>query len=399
MKIRIVVLAAFACCFFATVRAEEQQPGGEAPKKLDLSFYVPTGAEGLPASPAGGKPRNVILLIGDGMGLGEAYFTSVKTGGSAGRLHFEKMPFTGLARNASCDNLTPDSAASGTSLATGQKTNNRMISTLPDGKKARTIVEALRPLGFATGIVSEKISDATPAVFSSHAAQRAEMPEIAAQQTQSGIDVIIGSGFEPWLPEGGGGMRKDGRNLLDEAKAKGYEIVKDPKALDAAKGAKLIGAFKFPGYLAMPEVPLEKQTRKAISLLSATDKRFFLMVEGAFVDKGGHENNADIVLYQTLLFDMAVKAALEFAAADKQTLVVVTADHETGGLMVLGGNIDGKSPYLSWAHKQHTATPIPVYSYGPGAEAFSGVIDNTEIPKRIAALLDVPATEFPKTEP
>ena len=171
-------------------------------------------------------------------------------------------------------------------------------------------------------------------------------------------------------------------------------MVTDSKSLEGAKAARLIGAFKFPGLLAYPEAPVAKLTEKALAVLSKSGKKFLLMVEGAYIDNGAHENNPEAVVYQTLLFDMAVKAALDFAVADKETLVIVTADHETGGLVVKNGDPTGKEVDISWTHKQHTAMPILLFAYGPGAEMLGGVCDNTDIPKRIAALIGV--SGFPK---
>ncbi|MFA6713812.1 MAG: alkaline phosphatase [Victivallaceae bacterium] len=383
-------------CLLPALNAWVQNELVEPEKKLDISFYRRPDSKKLKMTPPRLKPRNVIFLIGDGMGLGHAYYTALKIGGPTGRLHFEKMPFTGLVRNFCSDNLTPDSAASGTSLATGIKTKRGMVGVDQNLKTAKNIIEALHENGFATGIISENICDATPAVYSAHVSSRKQKDRIADQQLQSGIDVIMGCRFKPWLPKAEGGSRADGRNLLEEAKNKGYQLVSGKEGLKKLDGYRIIGVFDTLSYTRKPEVSLEMMLRAGLQALSGSGKRFFLMAEGAFIDGGAHKNRADIVMYQTLLFDMAVKAALEFAVKDKHTLVIVTADHETGGFAVLSGKPDSKEPETGWLTKRHTASPVPIYAYGPGAEMFTGIMDNTDIPARIAALLDVPAANFPQ---
>lgn len=334
---------------------------------------------------AAGQPRSVILFIGDGMGIGAITAARCAGPGENGKLTLDTMPVTGFAKTHSDGNLVTDSAASGTALAAGHKTLNGRISTASDGKSSYpTVLELADKLGKSTGTVTtDAITGATPAVFYAHVDSRGKQDEIAAQLVESKVAVAMGSGKRYFVAasEGKEG-RQDGRDLTAEAAQKGFDVVYDAAAMQASKSAKLLGLFTFdetgPTFDAM--------TMKAVGLLSPNPKGFFLMAESCLPDKGGHKNDMATVVKGVLDLDAALKSALEFAAKDGSTLVIVTADHETGGLCV--NQRDDKNPACtpSWTHGSHTGNMVAIYAYGPGAEKFSGTHDNTEIPKVIAGL-------------
>jgi len=341
-----------------------------------------------PPCAAGSAPKNIIFLIGDGMGIGPVTAARCAGPGRDGRLAMDTMPFTGLSITYSANALVTDSAASGTAMAAGVKTNNGMISVTPEGKPVKTILEIARDKGKSTGVVSTKfITDATPAVFAAHIDSRGKSPEIAVQMVAAKLNVILGGGRRHFAPKSAGGTRDDDRNLLDEAARSGYTIVDSAEAMQQATSDRIIGLFA-PDSLTTeaPEPTIAEMTIKAISTLNKNPKGFFVMSEGGQIDSYAHGNKADGTVRQTLLFDDAVKAALDFAKKDRRTLVVVTADHDTGGLGVMEPNKDNPKFTAGWVTGGHTANMVPIFAYGPGAELFTGVHDNTDIPRAMAKL-------------
>ena len=339
---------------------------------------------------ADGEVRSVVFLIGDGMGISQVAAARIKTHGAGGRLNMEKLPVTGLMDTHPAAGLVTDSASAGTALATGCKTNNRMVSMNPDGKKLRTILESCRDSGMATGlVVTCALTHATPAVFAAHVKSRYDQPAIAGQLLESGVTVMLGGGEGFFLPRSRpGSKRSDERNLMAEFRKRGYAVVRTREELLNVPGDRVLGLFHA-GHLTTrsPEPSLAEMTRKAIELLSRGGKGFFLMVEGSQIDFACHANNADETIRQTVLFDKAVGAAVAFARENGQTLVIVTADHETGGMGINGGSPDGGNVSIGWTSGGHTAVPVPIYAFGPGAERFTGLHDNTDIPRIFADLL------------
>ncbi|MDI6870550.1 MAG: alkaline phosphatase [Bacillota bacterium] len=288
--------------------------------------------------------KNVILLIGDGMGFGAIQYARNILVGPDGRLAFEKLPFVGLVTTYSANQWVTDSAAAATAMATGYKTNNGMISVKPDGTPVKTVLEAAQETGKAVGLISTNtVYDATPAAFGAHWAQRSGSDAIAAQLVSRKIDVILGGGSDQFFPKGvGPGKRGDGRNLVDEAKAAGYTYVTNAAELAAAGGTKLLGLFH-PSYMnyqsdrdevKSEEPSLAEMTAKALDVLSKDPDGFFLMSEGARIDHMAHTAEVAGVVREVKDFEAAVEVALKFAAGRKDTLVIVTADHDTMGLAV-----------------------------------------------------------------
>jgi len=358
----------------------------------DISFYKPvTDISSYPLLKKK-RVRNIILLIGDGMGFAQVDAARIRATGAAGRLNMERMPVTGFVKTHSANRLITDSAAGGTALSTGFKTNNGVIAMSPGGKNFMTILEAAQKRGMGTGlVVTSTITDATPSVFASHIVSRKSQPEIALQLVKSGVNVLLGGGKEFFIPKSiKESKRGDEQSLLDEARAKGYLIIDTRQQLTDAKGDHILGLFQMDSLKTTGDEPsLAEMAQKAIALLKPNKNGFFMMVEGSQIDWGCHANNPDYAIRQVLLFDEAVKVALEFAAENKDTLVVVTADHETGGLTIIGGNLDGSGLGFSWAKKDHTAVQVPVYAFGPQAILFMGVQDNTDVARKLSIALGI----------
>lgn len=340
--------------------------------------------------------KNVILFIGDGMGISQVAAASMKSLGTGNRLHMERMPVTGLLYTYSASALVTDSAAASTALATGHSTNKGMISINPRGQRIATILEACRDKGMSTGLVATyAITHATPAGFASHVTSRNDQQEIASQYLQNRVDVLLGGGRQFFLPQSApGSARKDDKDLISKSREMGYLYVQTQEELMKAQAGRILGLFALSALPSEPEPSLAAMAEKAVSLLSRNEKGFFLMVEGSQIDRGGHANDLENTLLQTLLFDEAVEAGLDFALKNKETLVIVTADHETGGLGINSGSLDGRNLQAGWTTRSHTAVPVPLFAYGPGAERFTGVKHLTDVPKIIAALLHL--QNFPR---
>ena len=343
--------------------------------------------------PAGSTVRNVILCIGDGMGLAQVSAARIRVLGALGRLTMESMPITAVVTTCSADKLITDSGAAATALATGYKTRNGMIAVAPDNTKLRTILEACQAKGLSAGLVAtSSITHATPAAFGSHSSSRGDEAGIAGQLLGNRIDDLLAGGRMFFLPDTiTGSSRSDHRNLIDEATAAGYQYLSNRRELDQATAGRFLGLFQT-GELTGDslEPTLAEMTAAAIRTLRQDKDGFFLMVEGSQIDWGGHSNDIDAVIQEVVQFDAAVKACLEFASDDGHTLVVVTADHETGGLSIIAGFLNGDSLRVGWQSTDHTATQVPLYAYGPQAVRFTGALDNTDIPKKIALILGIP---------
>lgn len=367
--------------------------------KHDIGFYQPPLSRASYPLVPGKKVKNVILLIGDGMGHSQVALARFKTVGLDGKLHMERMPVAGMIRTHSANRLVTDSAAAGTAMACGIKTNNGMIGMTPDQRVYGTILEAAQAKGMATGLVAtSRITHATPASFASHVKSRGMETQIAEQMIARKVNVLFGGGLKYFLPKSDpNSARKDDRNVLAEAMQSGYLYARTTDELLPMKHPYLLGLFQLDALSTMaPEPSLACMTTKAIKTLrrvrdAATDKRkgFFLMVEGSQIDWACHSNDAPRCIRQTLLFDEAVKAAIDFAVKDGRTLVIVTSDHETGGLTIPSGNLAATAVKAQWSTKGHSSAAVPVYALGPKAELFSGVYDNTDISKRIAHVLGI----------
>lgn len=326
--------------------------------------------------------KNVIFMIGDGMGLPHVYAAITA---SPKPLNITRLTTTGLQTNYSSDNYITDSGASGTALATGSKTLNGSIGVDAQGNRVKSTLELAEENGLSTGLVStSSLTHATPASFIAHQSSRGSYEQIAADFLKTDVDVIIGGGYDHF------GKRQDNLNYIDSLKNKGYTVTSTLDETINSTAQKLAGftaAVHNPYRLKGRGNMLPRSTAKAIDILSKNKKGFFLMVEGSQIDWAAHANAADTLIDEVLDFDEAVGVALDFAERDGHTLVVVTADHETGGVTLVGGDVNNKQVKISFSTKDHTALMPVVYSFGPGSTGFAGIYDNTEIPKKMRKAL------------
>ncbi len=357
-------------------------------KRLVLAAFLITTillGVGASASAQSAPPRNVILLIGDGMGTGQ--LTAMKT--ALGEIALDAFPVGGFSATSSLNDLVTESAAGGTALSTGQRTNNYRLAVGPDGMPLRTLLEAARAQGKATGVIAtSSITHATPASFLSHVENRELEFDIAEQIAVSNADVIIGGGRKFFLPNGSGGERTDGRNLAAEMSRAGYSYVHSPASALPKQGRLLwlLADEALPA--ASRRTYSEKElVESAIGLLSKNANGFVLMVEGSQIDWAAHDNDFPALLAELRDFNGAIAAALAFAKQDEATLVVVTADHETGGLAVIGEQPDGSDMQGRWIWGEHTANMVPVLAYGPSSAMFGGMHRNCDIGAMLQKLL------------
>ena len=331
--------------------------------------------------PKGHKIKNVIFMIGDGTGLSQWSVGWVANGGA---LNIDQMPVCGYSRTWCLDMLVTDSCAGGTALAIGEKTKYGYIGVDENAQPVESNLQyAKRVKGMKTGVtVTCRINDATPADFCVHSASRKDEEGIAAQYLDANVDFISGGGTHFW------NQRSDGRNLIEEMKAKGYTYVDKLEDIAGAQGDKFLGLYdEYDLKPALDRGPiLMESTMKAIQMLD-NKKGFFLMVEGSQIDDWCHRNKVGYMCQELFDFDKVIGAVLEWAAKDGQTLVIVTADHNTGGLTLLKGSIEERTVKVHFSTKGHDGIVVPVFAFGPGAEAFAGVYENSEIAQILKKLL------------
>lgn len=380
MFVRKAIFILTLLCFVLSVSAQENY------KEVSAGKEVYSGGESyivksFPQKFKQKKPRNVILMIGDGMGVAQVFAGLTA---NHGHLFLENFKSVGFSKTQSSNRYVTDSAAGGTALSTGQKTYNGAIGVNADTVAIKTILEMAEEKGMATGLVSTSaITHATPASFIAHQKGRTMYEDIAADFLKTDIDVFIGGGYKHFTE------RKDGRDLTTELKAKGYNVLTDMDEIGLIKTGRLAGLTasehndKADGRGDM----LQVSTQTALNILGKSKKGFFLMVEGSQIDWGCHQNNNLFLINEMLDFDRTIGNALEFAAQDGETLIIVTADHETGGLSLVEGDMQTGMVKGAFTTGEHTGVMVPVFSYGPGADHFTGIMENTDIPRKIRELL------------
>lgn len=328
------------------------------------------------------KPKNIILLIGDGMGLSQV---STAIYYKDGKPNFERFHTIGLSKTSSASDLITDSAAGATVFSAGVKTYNGAIGVDKDTIAVTTIVEQLSKEGYATGIVAtSSIQHATPASFYAHVKSRSMYEEISEFAPNSGVNFFAGGGLKFF------NQRKDGKDLLAEMKAKGYEVFTDqlPQTPSEKNELILLAADGMPKMSEGRGDFLPNATKLALEKLSKNEKGFFLMVEGSQIDWGGHDNDADYLIKELLDFDKTLAVALDFAKQNGETLVLVTADHETGGYTLASDGKDYNKIKPSFSTTGHSGTMVPVFAEGPGASLFNGIYESTEIYYKMMALFN-----------
>jgi alkaline phosphatase len=340
-----------------------------------LLFF--TGCIDATAKPStSSEAKNIILIIGDGMGFEQVKAAGIYANGKAGTLSFESLPYKGQVSTYSANETVTDSAAAGTAIATGVKVNNRVISMKIPGDKSelKTMLEHYKEKGKAVGLVSTAhISHATPAAFGAHEPSRNNYKQIIVDYfTQTKPDVMMG-----------------GAKAInsDQAEKAGYTVVTDRKgllALDTDKVTRLSGQFgknhmpyEFDGVGKLPH--LSDMAAVAIDILDNDPDGFFLMIEAGRIDHAGHSNNLKQNIFETIELSNTIAKTLEWAKGRTDTLLIVTSDHETGGLKVIETEpAKNKFPKVEWKTGGHTSVNVPLYAWGLGAAEFAGVMDNTD---------------------
>lgn len=363
------------------------------------------------------KPEveNVIYLIGDGMGFGAVTSLLVSEDSLTG---FEQAPIVGLSETCSANNYVTDSPAGGTALATGTRTNNGYLGVDPEGNQLTSILRKAQGMGKKTGIVvNTTLTEATPGAFYAGVTSRYMVFDIAKQFTESGVDVAIGAGLDHFI------NRPDSLDLTATLIEKGYDVYlswenvlntssdkfigilplcdvhrseSDNNTAGAAEGQEVCLAAQLAAsageetatHLSEPDLYLEKATAKALDVLSRDSKDgFFLMIESAVIDGYGHNNDPEGMIEEMQEFDRTLRQLVEYVNTHPNTLLVVTADHETGGTGLDYCGYDAGKPRLNFSTHGHTGTVVPIFAYGPGAEAFAGVMKNVDLPKKIEELI------------
>jgi len=336
------------------------------------------------------KPKNVILMIGDGMGVSQLsstyYFQEDTT--QYREPSFSRFSYIGLSKTSSGAEMVTQSSAAATALATGHKTYNLAVGVDLDTVARENIVELLSKQGYMTGVIATShITDATPAGFYAHQPERYMDREIALDLLESDIDFFAGGGFNSFLDT-------TGRDLFTEYGVQVHmdKLKKIRKPEPGDRYGFLLAGGRMPAMLEGRKNFLANATDIAVDFLATGETGFFLMVEGSQIDWAGHGNDARYMITEVNDFEKTVGEVLDFADKDGETLVIVTADHETGGYTLGAAGQNGYDADYSvisptFATTNHSASLVPVFAYGPGAENFMGIYENTDIFHKLVSLL------------
>lgn len=371
---KIIAAAALALCVHSA-NAQYNMP------TQTFTYEHPYAVEKLQA-PKGKKVKNVILMIGDGMSLMHVYTAWTA---NRGKLWLENAQATGLSKTWAVKKLVTDSGSGGTSLATGVKTVYHAVGVDPEGKPQTSLVDVAKELGKDAGMaVTCRLWDATPCDFCCHNIDRDKEEELVGDYPTSGVDFVFGGGAQKFT------NRKDGRDIFKELQKKGYHVSRTLDDFFAYDKNSRIFAVPYDKDTPLPDERgdlLARASMKGISLMNQNKNGFFMMIEGSQLDDYGHFNQLDLLMKETLDFDKTIGEVMKWAAKDGETLVVVTADHETGGLTLVNGNKDEGRVECCFSTKDHSGAMVPVYAFGPGAENFTGIFENTDVFKKIKKLM------------
>ena len=365
------------------------------------------------------QPKNVIYLIGDGMGFGAVTSLLLSMEEETG---FEKAPVIGLSETCSANNYVTDSPAGGTALATGTRTCNGFLGVGPDSVQLESLLKKAQKMGKKTGIVvNTTLTEATPGAFYAGVTSRKESYKIAEQFTESGVDVAIGAGLSAFI------NRPDSIDMTEVLINKGYDVYLDWKSVLGTESQKFIGILDMGDVhrrnkkstttasaaegqevclaarlaateetadttrFSEPTEYLQKACTKALDVLEKEAKNgFFLMIESAIIDGYGHNNDSEGMIEEMQEFDNTLQTLIAYVNEHPNTLLVVTADHETGGTGVAYKSHEVNHPeglHLNFSTKGHTGTVVPVFAYGAGAEKFRGIFQNRDLPGIIEGLM------------
>ena len=365
---------------------------------ITRAFRAPEPPRAFPAFPDGIRPRNVLFCFGDGMGQGALDAASMHLWRAPGRLVMQQLPHATLIDTHSANQPVTDSAAAGTALACGRKTNNGFVGIDPEQRPLVSLAALAHSRGLGSAVLSnDSLLGATPASFYAHSPDRRARAAIAACAPECGFDVLVGSaahsGF--FRPASAGGQREDGRDIVAEMEEMGYAFADHPETLAAIPAdRKILGLLRgdfYEGDTALADAADIAMRRLAKSHPAG----FFLFCEGTRPDHGGHGNNPETLVSGVVQVDWLVRKALDFAIERGDTLVIVTADHETGGVQAIAGKGGATPETIHFSTTSHTGVHVPLYAFGPGAERFTGVMDNTDVAKTIASLLGLSFPDQP----
>ena len=422
-KHALVILIAFCIGAFAGYKTLERAgiaalinsipiPEGSIADKDAFVKQLPEGSTLVQKAlvPVEKKAKNIILLIADGMSLSQVTSYRLLKGGPDARLSMDKFPVSGIVLTHSADAIVTDSASSATAFSTGQKTNNGALGLDQNKEVLENLTEKIHDHGFVSSLIStSEITHATPAAFASHVDLRWKTDEISKQMMDSNVMTILGGGRHFFITEEMGGKREDGLNLMEQIRSSHTILTKKEELtdFDTSNKGKVVGLFA-DEHLRDIERPenhssepttsemLDFAINRSLNFNQNGCRGFFIMVEGSQVDWAGHANNVDYLVQEMKDFDDAVSMAYKFAKENDDTLVVVTADHETGGLLIEPETpTNYTSPEVKFSfntgigYGSHTGVPVPVYAYGPGSQNFTGTLDNTDIYYAMVEALDL----------
>lgn len=350
--------------------------GCNTPKKIESQTISSTTTTAITERAEVKSPKNIIFMVGDGMGLSQI---SAGLYSNGDKLNLERMKTIGLHKSYAADALVTDSAAGATAFSCGQKTYNGAIGVDVDTVAILTILEEAEQKSLATGMVSTStIVHATPASFIAHNKHRKNYEEIAADFLKTDIDCFIGGGAKFF------NNREDGRDLLQELRDKGYQVGDyfnnelESMQINENENFAYLTSLADPIPAAQGRDYLKQASMMTIEALDKRDNGFFVMIEGSQIDWGGHSNDADYIISEMIDFDNTIGAVLDWAEKDGETLVIVTADHETGGFAIQKGSTREKI-IAGFTSDYHTAQMICVFAHGPQEELFRGIYENTAI--------------------
>ena len=333
--------------------------------------------------PVDNEVRNVIIMIGDGMGLEQVSCAWVV---NRGKLNLDNFPTVGLSRTYCTNELITDSGAGGTALSSGMKTGYSHVGTAADSTDIPSVLVKAQELGKKTGVVVTcHFADATPCDFCCHNEYRYNQDDLIADYVTCGVDYLAGGGLD-WFTVN----RKDGRDITKEMAAAGYTVALTEDALMKAE-------LPVIGILAPDNLPVamergdlyRRSVARGLDILSreSGDKGFVMMLEGSCIDDWLHGNDIGKAMEELLDFDRTIGDVLEWAAADGHTLVVVTADHNTGALTLQDGNLEEGRIGVAFGSESHNGIAVPFYAWGPGSDAFTGIRENDEWGRLIASFV------------
>nr|WP_315157840.1 alkaline phosphatase [uncultured Flavobacterium sp.] len=345
------------------------------------------------------EPLSIIFMIGDGMGLAQVssafYFNDSVP-------NFSQFKTLGLSKTSCTSHKITDSAAGATAFSIGQKTFKRAIGLTKDTLSAETILETLSNRGYKTGLVClTAITHATPASFYAHENDRDANDNIALHLLNEKVDFFSGGGLKFF------NKRKDGRDLIQELENKNYKIHTQQEPFDPSKkNGYLLADEGIPSKIEGRKAYLQEATQLSLDYLDAQKKPFFLMVEGSYIDWGGHDKNADLMIQEVLDFDKTIGVVLQYIKKHPNTLLVITADHETGGASLdkfyEKNPITGKEEEVpskvavNFSSNQHTTILVPVFAKGKSEELFSGIYENNEIYHKMMQALNINTIQLKK---